>query len=98
MIMKKTYKQVYHTAPIFKIEIEQLYDGFWVYIVNAKTTETGRLLEGIPVIIGNEPYDGVESGIYEKYRANEYIERVGISLLHDTGFISSLRIPIFMCR
>ena len=90
--MKKSYQLVSHPAPISKPEIEQLYDGYWVYIVNAKTTETGRLLEGVPVIIGTMPYDGVEYGIYEQYKTDEYIERVGISLLHNTGFISSLRI------
>ncbi|MCL2198554.1 MAG: hypothetical protein FWB80_06500 [Defluviitaleaceae bacterium] len=89
--MEKTYKLVTHSDAIPKTEIERLYDGYWVYIVKAKMTETGRLLEGIPVIIGSVPYDGVEDGIYEQYKADNFVERVGISLRH-TGFISSLRL------
>jgi len=90
--VRKTYELVTHPNAISKTEIERLYDGYWVYIVNAKTTETGRLLEGVPVIIGSVPYDGVEDGIYEKYKADKYVERMGISLRHNVGFISSLRL------
>ena len=90
--MGKTYKLLDHTAPISIAEIRRLYDGYWVYIVKAKLTETMGLIEGIPVIIGAVPYDGVEDGIYEKYKTDEYVERVGKSLRHNRGFISSLRI------
>ena len=88
--MDKTYKLVNHTEPISEEEIERLYTGYWVYVVKSKKAETGRLLEGIPVIIGAVPYDGVEDGIYEKYKTDEYVDRVGISLRRGVGFISSL--------
>ena len=90
--MDKTYSLLDHTEPISVAEIRRLYDGYWVYIVKAKRTETGGLIEGIPVVIGAVPYDGVEDGIYEKYKTDEYVERVGKSLRHNKGFISSLRI------
>ncbi|MCL1819041.1 MAG: hypothetical protein FWG36_00130 [Oscillospiraceae bacterium] len=90
--MSKTYRFVNHTEPIPKAEIERLYDGYWVYVVKARAEDTGRLLEGIPVIIGSVPYDGAEDGIYEQYKTDEYNSRVGISFRHDEGFISSLRL------
>jgi len=90
--MEKTYKILNHKEPISETEIRRLYDGYWVYIVKARMTETGGIIEGIPVIIGKVPYDGAKDGIYDKYTSDDYIERIGISLRHDTGFISSLRV------
>ena len=90
--MSKTYKLLDHTEPMSEAEIERLYDGYWVFVVKAKMTETMGLVEGIPVIIGVVPYDGVEDGIYEKYKSDEYIQTIGMSLRHNRGFISSLRI------
>jgi len=90
--MNKTYKLLDHKEPISEDEIRRLYDGFWVFIVNAKMSETWGVQEGIPVIIGKVPFDGVEDGIYEKYKSDEYAQTVGMSLRHNMGFISSLRI------
>ena len=89
--MEKTYKLLDHTEPMTEAEIRQLYMGYWVYIVKAKLTETMGLIEGIPVVIGAVPYDGVEDGIYEKYKSDEYVERVGKSLRYnkDLQFIIS---------
>jgi len=88
----KTYKILNHTEPMSEAEIEHLYDGYWVYVVKAKLTETGGLIEGIPVVIGAEPFDGVEDGIYDEYKTAEYAERCDISLRHNVGFISSLHL------
>ena len=90
--MEKTYTLLNHSEPISNEEIRHLYIGYWVYVVKAKLTDTGGLIEGIPVIIGSRPYDGVRDGIYEKYKTDEYNVRFGMSLRHNRGFISSLRI------
>ena len=87
--MEKTYKLVEHTEPLTEKEIETLYDGYWVYIVNARFTETKGFIDGVPVIIGDRPYDGVEDGIYDKYKCPEYDTRCGMVLTHDK-FIASL--------
>ena len=87
--MEKTYKFVEHTQPLTRSEIETLYDGYWVYIINARFTETRGLIDGVPVIIGEMAYDGAEDGIYEKYKDSKYEARYGMVLLHDS-FISSL--------
>jgi len=90
--MTRKYTLLDHNEPMSSEEIRRLYTGYWVYIVKAKLTETYGLIEGIPVVIGSGPYAGVQDGIYEKYKSDEYVERVGISLRHNRGFISSLRI------
>ncbi|MDR2569779.1 MAG: hypothetical protein LBD23_05725 [Oscillospiraceae bacterium] len=90
--MGKTYTLLDHTEPISEAEIRKLYIGYWVYIVKAKLTETGSLIEGVPVVIGSGPYAGVQDGIYEKYKSEEFAKRYGMSLRHNRGFISSLRI------
>ena len=91
--MEKTYKLLDHTEPLTEEEIRELYAGYWVYIVKAELSRTigGKLIRGIPVIVGKVPYDGVDDDIYEKYRGDEYKERMGMSLLPNTGFISALR-------
>ncbi|MDR0221748.1 MAG: hypothetical protein LBI54_10150 [Lachnospiraceae bacterium] len=88
--MEKTYKVLENTKPMLADEIRTLYRGHWVYIVNAQLTDSKSLISGTPVVIGDMAYDGADDGIYEKYNGDEYIERVGLSLLPNRGFISSL--------
>jgi hypothetical protein len=89
--MERTYKLLDHMESMTEAEIRRLYMGYWVFIVKAKLTETMGLIEGIPVVIGAVPYDGVEDGIYDKYDADEYAERYGMSLRYnkDLQFIIS---------
>ena len=90
--MEKTYRLLDHTDSLSIEEIERLYDGYWIYIVKAKFSEYNELLSGIPVVIGLTPSDGVEDGIYKKYRSEEYDIRADLNLLPNKGFISSLRV------
>jgi hypothetical protein len=87
----KTYKLLEHTAPLSVEEIRRLYKGYWVFIVKAAFDEYNGLVSGVPVIIGQMAYDGVEDGIYEVYESDEYGESADLSLLPNRGFISSLR-------
>jgi hypothetical protein len=73
-------------------EIRRLYKRYWVYLVKAKIGEHGELLSGIPVVIGAMAADGVEDGIYDRYRSEEYDVRADLNLLPNKGFISSFRI------
>ena len=88
----KTYKLVEHAEPLKADEIKRLYNGHWVFVVKAKVGDYGELLSGIPVVIGAMSADGVEDGIYEKYRSEEYEERFHLNLLPHRGFIPFLRI------
>ena len=89
--MEKTYKILDHTQPLSIDEIRRLYKGYWIYIVKATIGEHGKILSGIPVIIGQTTADGADDGIYEKYRSDEYNQRVQLNLLPNRGFISSFR-------
>jgi len=90
--VKKTYKLLDHTEPLSIDEIRRLYKGYWIYIVKAQLGEHGKVLSGIPVIIGQMAADGAEDGIYAKYRSDEYNVRTSLNLLPNRGFISSLQI------
>ena len=72
-------------------EIKRLYNGYWVYVVNAELTDMREMLSGVPVIVGSMAYDGAEDGIYEKFNGDEYAPRVDRSMLRRGSFISSLR-------
>ena len=90
--MEKSYKLLNHAKPMPVEEIEKMYNGYWVYVVCAKFSESRELISGIPVILGTRSYDGGADGIYEKYRKKEYEERVGLPLFQNDGFIASLHI------
>ena len=86
----KTYLELNHTKPLTIDEIERLYDGFWVYVVNAEFSEGRRdLVRGIPVVIGTMAYAGSEDDIFDKYDKPEYQPHTEVILLNDY-FISSL--------
>jgi len=87
--MEKTYELLNHTEPLTQDEIERLYDGYWVYIVNAEFSDAHGFIGGIPVVIGKIPFDGAEDDIYSKFDKPKYGEHCDLVLLHDS-FISSL--------
>ncbi|MCL2203856.1 MAG: hypothetical protein FWB88_07955 [Defluviitaleaceae bacterium] len=72
-------------------EINKTFDGKWVYVVNANITPHGELIEGVPVVIGDGHFEGVEEGIYEQYNAPEYGRKLSLSWLlpsyDDLNFI-----------
>ena len=88
--MDKGYKLLSHREPLTISEIKSLYDGYWVYIVNAKFGEARKLLSGVPVVAGTRVYAGAKDGIYEKYNSPEYGEQVELILFKPDGFMASL--------
>ena len=71
-------------------EIEEMFDGKWVYVVKANITRHGELMEGMPVVVADSPFEGTELGIYEQYRKPEYEERLDHNLKHYDPFIPSV--------
>jgi len=71
-------------------EIDQAFRGKWVYIVNAMLTPNDMLIEGVPVVIGDAPFDGVEDGIYDQFDGKEYGQSCSYTLLKQPNFISSV--------
>ena len=86
--MEKTYKFVKHTEPLTRPQIKALYDGYWVFIVNARFTETKGFIDGIPAVVGEIPFDGVEDGIYDKYDKPEYGIQYGMVLTQNPFLVS----------
>jgi hypothetical protein len=84
------YKIIENPVKMTKDEIDHTYKGMWVYIVKANIDKHGWLIEGMPVVLGEFQYDGVEEGIYEQYRKKEYEERLSYTLLPNDDTISSV--------
>ena len=73
-----------------KDEIEKEFDGKWVYIVKAKFTDSKSLVEGMPVVVADSPFEGNEDGIYEQFDSKEYVTRYACDLCHYEPFIPSV--------
>ena len=90
--MGKTYKLLDHTEPMTIDEIGELYDGYWVFITNVQRSEEGRVVSGVPAVVGIMAYDGAEDDVFDQFWADEYGECVDRSFMHNQGFISALQI------
>ena len=73
-----------------KEEIDQAFNGKWVYIVKSGFTPNDMLIEGVPVVIGDAPFDGVEDGIYNQFDGEDYEETCSYTLLKQPNSISSV--------
>ncbi|MCL2821032.1 MAG: hypothetical protein FWD38_09465 [Oscillospiraceae bacterium] len=71
-------------------DIDNTFMGKWVFIINANITRHGELIEGIPVVIGDYQFEGIEEGIYEKYKTSEYDKTLSYSLLSLDNTIVSV--------
>lgn len=71
-------------------EIEETYDGKWVYVVNCEFTPGDRLVRGKPVVVADMQFEDVDSGIYDRYDAEEYGDNLSMSLLDSSFFIPSV--------
>ena len=84
------YQIIENPRVMTKEEIDKVYDGKWVYVVKATITRGGTLIEGMPVVIADSPYEGTEDGIYKIYREPDYEERLDYDLNHYEPFIPSV--------
>jgi len=73
-----------------KEEIRKAYYGKWVFVVNANITKHGNFIEGIPVILGNFQFEGIEEGIYDKYKGEVYGQTLSHMLIPMNNTISSV--------
>ena len=64
-------------------EIKNLYDGKWIYLTNCEFTPGSKLIRGIPRVVADKQYDGVDDGIYNLFDDTEQFgETYGHTLLH----------------
>ena len=71
-------------------EMKSAFDGKWIYVVNCEFTPGDRLIRGIPVIIADMQFEGVDTGIYDKYDSDEYGITLSKSFLDTFGLIRSI--------
>ena len=73
-----------------KDAIDKAYMGKWVYIVKADIDPHGTLIKGMPVVLGEFQFDGVEEGIYTQFDGTEYGRDLSYNLLSNDDTISSV--------
>ena len=71
-------------------EMKSAFDGKWIYVVNCEFTPGDRLIRGIPVIVADMQFEGVDTGIYDKYDSDEYGATLSSSFLDTFGLIRSI--------
>jgi len=84
------YEVLKHPQILSKEEIDNSFSGKWVYIVKAKFTPNDMLIEGMPVVVGDAPFDGVEDGIYSQFDNKDYGQSCSYTLLKQPNLISSV--------
>ena len=63
-------------------EIDARYDGKWVFLTNCEFTPGSKLIRGIPRVIADKQYEGVDEGLYGTYKDTEkFGETYGHNLL-----------------
>ena len=84
------YRIIENPMIMSREEIEQKYSGYWVYIVQANITSHGTLIEGMPVVLGDYQFAGVEDGIYEQFDQPKYGRDLSYTLVPHGNTISSV--------
>ena len=84
------YQIIENPKMLTKVEIDKEFDGKWVYIVKAKFTSSKSLIEGMPVVVADSPFEGNSDGIYEQYDSKEYVARYAYDLCNYEPFIPSV--------
>ena len=84
------YEIIKNPKIMSKAEIDKAYMGKWIYVVNADIDTHGTLIEGMPVVLGEYQFDGVEDGIYKQFDGAEYGRDLSYTLLPHDDTISSV--------
>lgn len=71
-------------------EIEDTYNGKWVYVVNCEFDPGDALIRGMPVVVADRQFEDVDSGLYDRYDSQEYGDNLSISLLDTPLMIPSV--------
>ena len=88
--MEKAYVVLDNDRFMTAQEIEELYDGWWVFLTNAEFSEDRLLLGGIPRVIGKRAYAGVKDGIYDKFKSQDSGVVCDMVLLRNEATITSV--------
>ena len=81
---------VWHMEVAWNCSCNNLSYGVIICIVNANIDTHGTLVEGVPVVIGEYQFDGVDEGIYAQFDSMEYGRDLSYTLLPHDDTISSV--------
>ena len=86
------YKIITNPCIMTKAEIDVKYNGNWVYIVKANIDKHGTLLKGMPVVIGEFQFAGIDEdeSIYSQFDGTEYGKKLSYTLLPNDDSIGSV--------
>ena len=65
-------------------QLQEIFDGKWLYLVNTLFTKSNRMIKGTPVVVADSELEGIKDGIYEQFKRNK-----GYGLLADADFTDS---------
>ena len=88
------YQVIEHPVMMTKEEIIQKYDGYWILVVSSDMNYHGGWTQGIPVVIADGPFRGVEDGIYDKFEDPKYNVQFDMSLIDTSkwnGILTEVR-------
>ena len=72
-------------------EVNAKYDGRWVFLTNCEFTPGSKLIRGIPRVISDKQYEGVDNGIYDIYKdIEQFGESCGYNLLDFDYLIKNI--------
>lgn len=69
-------------------EIKEAYDGKWVYVVNCEFGPGDYFMRGLPVVIADIQFEGVDTGLYDRYDTEQYGENLSMSFLHTPLYLN----------
>jgi len=52
-------------------ELEEVFDGKWLYIVNTLFSDGNGFVKGTPVVVADCELEGMEDGIYEQFKGKK---------------------------
>jgi hypothetical protein len=84
------YKLIENPRLMSQEEIDNAYNGSWVYIVKANIDPHGKLIAGVPVVLGEFQFAGVDEGIYKQFDGSEFGRKLSYTLLPHDNTISSV--------
>ncbi len=73
-------------------EIDKVFKGKWVYLVQVDQTAHGKLIKAMPVVVGDAPFEGVEEGIYDEYDKEGYGTTLSYTLLENHCFMAIMNL------
>jgi len=71
-------------------QLQEKFNGKWIYLINAVFTEGHGLMKAIPVVIADFELEGIDEGIYTQYHSASYGRKADLDLTNMCVSIPSV--------